>query len=82
MSDELRTSILSIIEDIAPDGDPSAISGDEDFREALGLDSMDFLGVIERIAEVHGVEVPEADYAKVNTINAMVEYLKEQSHRS
>lgn len=76
MTDDLRSSILAIIDDVAPDADTSGLSSDDDFREALGIDSMDFLGILERIASEHGVEVPEADYDAVSTLGSLEAYVQ------
>ena len=36
---------------------------------------MDFLDVIMELRKRYGVEVPEADYGKLSTLNACVDYL-------
>jgi len=52
------------------------LRGDEDIRDQLDLDSMDFLNVLVAIAEQLRVEIPERDYAKVRTLDALVAYVE------
>jgi acyl carrier protein len=54
-------------------------SGDVSFREALGLDSMDFLSIVEKIAEQTGVEIPEANYPDVESLDGMCAFLAEHT---
>jgi acyl carrier protein len=72
---DLRQAIRDAIYLIAPDVDPSMIPDDIDFREAAGLDSMDFLNVLAEVAAVTGIEVPEADYGAITTIERLAGYL-------
>ena len=72
---DLHQVVRDAIYVVAPDVDPAGIAGDIDFREAAGLDSMDLLNVLTEIARTTGVEVPEADYASVATIDSLAEYL-------
>ena len=74
-----RELLVDAFLDVAPDCDPTSIAGDALYREALGIDSMDFLGIIEAIAVSSGIEVPEADYDAIQTFDAFVSYLCERS---
>jgi acyl carrier protein len=44
-------------------------------REQVDLDSMDWLNVIVGFHERFGVDIPEADYDKLTTLDAIVAYL-------
>jgi acyl carrier protein len=44
-------------------------------RQALDLDSMDFLNVVVGLHEVTGVDIPEADYPRLFTLDGMAAYL-------
>lgn len=63
------------IRDIAPDADTEQLDPDEDMRDALDLDSMDFLRLIEALSRELGVVIPEADFAKITRLAQMVDYL-------
>ena len=64
---------------IAPDIDIEAIERDEDLREEFDIDSIDFLNLVIAIGKRFKIELPEADYPKMDTYNAMIAYLKESS---
>jgi acyl carrier protein len=74
--DDIRGTILTIIKDIAPDEDLSNIKGDVRLRDQIDLDSMDFLDITMELRKRYGVEVPEADYQKLATLDSTVEYLE------
>jgi acyl carrier protein len=73
--DEMREVVLQALTKIAPEVDPASIVPAVNFRDQLDLDSIDFLNVVLAIHERLGVEIPEADYAKLVTLNGAVEYL-------
>lgn len=73
--DELRTTVLSAIAEIAPEVDPAAVDPSEPIQDEFDLDSMDFLRLMEMLQERVGVEVPERDYPQVATLDACIDYL-------
>jgi len=74
--DQIRQAILNIIADIAPDEDLSNVKGDVRLREQLDLDSMDFLDIVMELRKRYNVEVPEADYMQLATLDSSVAYLE------
>lgn len=72
---EIKEAITSILADIAPDEDLSHLKEDVPFREQLELDSMDFLDIVMELRKRHGIEVPEADYPKLASLDSCAEYL-------
>jgi len=75
MADELRPVVLRVLGDIAPEADLASLRPDVAFREQLDLDSMDILNFVVGLHGALGVEIPEADYPKLATLDACVEYL-------
>lgn len=73
--DELKTIVLRAISDIAPEADLAHLDPTVDVREQLDIDSMDSLNIMIGIHEATGVDIPEADYPLMNTLNACVAYL-------
>lgn len=69
------STILAAIERVAPDVDASTLPVDADFREEAELDSMDFLAVLNAVRDATGIEVPEADYREVATLESFAAYL-------
>lgn len=47
----------------------------EDLREALDLDSMDFLNFIIGLSQGSCVPIPESDYPRLFTLQGLVAYL-------
>jgi acyl carrier protein len=72
---EIRNLAAEVLGDIAPEADPGSLSDDEDLREALDLDSMDFLNFVIGLHKASGVEIPEADYPKLFTMKGVIAYL-------
>jgi acyl carrier protein len=73
---EIRQAIADSIRGIAPEADLAAISPNSNLREALDIDSFDFLNLLIALHDRLGVEIPEADYGKLTTLAEMIEYLK------
>ncbi|HKB57066.1 MAG TPA: phosphopantetheine-binding protein [Lacunisphaera sp.] len=73
--DNCKKLVIDIISDIAPDEDLSAIKPDIRLRDQLQLDSMDFLDIVMELRKRHNIEVPEADYAQLASLESCAEYL-------
>ena len=61
---------------IAPEVDLKTIDASADLREALDIDSMDFLNFITAIHHRLGLDIPEIDYPKLVTLGGAVRYLR------
>ncbi|HSK80251.1 MAG TPA: acyl carrier protein [Thermoanaerobaculia bacterium] len=75
-TEEIRAAVLSVLGEIAPEADPAAIDPAESLREQLDLDSMDFLNFVIGVHKRLGVEIPEADYPKLASLDGAMAYLK------
>ncbi|NND90297.1 MAG: acyl carrier protein [Granulosicoccus sp.] len=62
---------------IAPDIEFESIDADEDLREEFDMDSMDFLHLVTALGKRFGVPMPEADYPRMSSYNALCSYLDE-----
>ena len=71
----IRQAVIDSVQAIAPEADFAAREPRRPFREELDLDSFDFLNVLIELHARLGVEIPEADYAKVGTLEALLAYL-------
>ena len=76
MSDiDIRKAMQEELSNIAPEADLARIDPAADLREALDIDSMDFLNFITAIHHRLGVDIPELDYPKLITLDGAVAYL-------
>jgi len=73
--DQIKQLLVEELGNLAPETDAAGIDPDADLREALDLDSMDFLNLVTALHQRLGVEVPEADYDQLRTLNGAVAYL-------
>ena len=72
---DLKSAIFAGLRGVAPESDPASLRPDEKIREALEIDSFDFLNFLIALHGKLGVEIPEADYGKLTTLDEMVRYL-------
>ena len=79
-SEILHQTIVVLLQQIAPDTTPSKLKLEENIRETLNIDSFDFLQFVIALHEKTGVEIPEEDYGKINTIQNAIEYIQNKSH--
>lgn len=60
---------------IAPEIDMTSVDRSADLREALDIDSMDFLNFVAALHKRLGVDIPELDYPKLTTLDRAATYL-------
>lgn len=73
--EEVREVVLRQLRSVAPDADINALPETADMREALDLDSLDFLRFVSALHKELGVTIPESDYPSVTTLNGCIDYL-------
>jgi acyl carrier protein len=74
-TEEVKHIVLDIIKDIAPDEDLTVLKHEVRLRDQLTLDSMDFLDIVMELRKKHGIEVPEADYPQLASLESCGNYL-------
>ncbi len=79
--DEIRKILREELGNIAPEMDLQALDPSADLREALDLDSIDFLNFITAIHHRLGIDVPELDYPKLFTLDGAVSHLASRLKR-
>ncbi len=77
--DEVLDLMRTVLRQIAPEADLDDVGPDEGLREALDLDSMDFLNLVIGIHEKTGIEIPERDYPQLASVEGCVSYLAARS---
>jgi acyl carrier protein len=73
--DQLRSTVLAALSDVAPELEPQRLDPRAELRDQLDLDSMDFLNFVLGLHKALGVDIPEADYRKLSTLDGCVGYL-------
>jgi acyl carrier protein len=71
----IRAGILDSLCGIAPEVVADELDDDRVLRDQVDLDSMDWLNVLIGLHQRFGVDIPEADYAQLTTLNRIVDYL-------
>ena len=72
---EIRTVALSVLKSIAPEIEEEELRDDRPLRNQVDLDSMDWLNFLLGLHRELKVEIPEADYANLVTLNDVTAYL-------
>ena len=74
-NDNIRNILLEELGNIAPEADFQNLDPSADLREALDIDSIDFLNFVTAIHQRLGINVPELDYPKLFTLDGAKSYL-------
>jgi acyl carrier protein len=72
---DIKAAIREGLSAVAPEADLDTLRPDENVRQALDIDSYDFLNFLIGLHERLGVEIPEADYGRLATLDDMTRYL-------
>lgn len=75
---DIRNVLHEELNNIAPEIDMSTVDPTADLREALDIDSMDFLNFITAIHHRLGIDIPEIDYPKLITLDKAIAYIESQ----
>lgn len=74
--EEIKALILRELKKIAPEAESDQIDPAIDLREQIDLDSMDILNLAIAIHEATGVDIPEADYPQMTSLDSATRYLR------
>lgn len=75
---QIRHIALDALQHIAPEIDMETLRPDRLLRDEVDLDSMDWLRYIAALHQQLGVNIPEADYQLLTSIDAVVTYLHDR----
>jgi len=73
--DDIKNVLLEIIRDIDDEADLENLNPSEALRDQLDLDSMDFLDIVMELRKRYQIQIPEADYPQLATLESCVNYL-------
>jgi acyl carrier protein len=72
---QIWARLTAILRRFLPDFDTKALAPDASLRKALAADSMDVLNFVVAIHDELGIDIPEADYPKIDTLDDCLDYL-------
>jgi acyl carrier protein len=75
---DIRKMVEEELSNIAPEIDLAIVEPSADLREAIDIDSMDFLNFITAVHHRTGIDIPEIDYPKLVTLKGVLVYLDEK----
>lgn len=75
---DIRTLALVTLKSIAPEIEDDELRPDRPLRNQVDLDSMDWLNFLLGLHEKLKVDIPEADYARLITLDDVVAYLAQK----
>jgi acyl carrier protein len=82
MTAKLKALILETLSEVAPEIDVAAVDPKLELREQFDLDSMDMLNFVIGLHERLGIDIPEADYPELDTLDGAIRYLERHAAAS
>ena len=76
---DVKAGILSVLASVAPELEPELLVPDRPLRRQVDLDSMDWLNFLVGLHQTFGVDIPEADYVRLVTLDDIERYLVARS---
>lgn len=74
--EDLPQLVLSALHEVVPEAAELDLDDAESLRLQLDVDSMDILNFAIAIHAQTGIDIPERDYPKLDTIRGTLEYLR------
>ncbi|HSP72522.1 MAG TPA: acyl carrier protein [Gaiellaceae bacterium] len=74
--EEIKDAVLLALCDVAPEADPATLRPDVGLRDQLDIDSMDSLNFVIGIHERLNVDIPEAEWGRLQTLDEVVGYIE------
>ncbi|MFD5393233.1 acyl carrier protein [Streptomyces sp. NPDC127097] len=73
--DEALEMVKETLAEIVPDADFTKLGRDDKFRDALELDSLDFLSFIETLGKRAGIRIEDEDTPHLTTLADSADFL-------
>jgi len=77
---EIKQVVREALSNVAPEVDVDGLNPAKDLRDQIDIDSVDFLNFVIGLHKALNVEIPDADVAKLVTLNGCVAYLMSRVH--
>lgn len=72
---EIKQILFKVLRNIAPDTEPEKLKDEDNIRKTLAIDSFDYLQFIVGMEEEFGIQTPEEDYGKIETVRDLLIYI-------
>lgn len=72
---EMNGVVREALHRLAPEANVDMLKPTDDLRDTLDIDSFDFLRLLNMLHDRLGVDIPESDYSRIRTLEAMSAYL-------
>lgn len=76
---EIKQIVRDALSDVAPEVNVDTIDPAKDLRDQIDIDSVDFLNFVIGLHKQLGIEIPDADVAKLTTLDGCVAYLADKT---
>ena len=77
--EKIRSTIVILLNKIAPEADLDNLPNNNDIRQTLGIDSFDFLNFMISVGDTFKIEIPENDYGNLVSLVDIIQYVKKQN---
>ena len=77
--EQIKTELLAAIGEIAPETDLAAIDPARALRQQVDLDSADWLNFLVAVHEKLGVDIPDAEAARLRTLDQIAAFVHGRS---
>lgn len=75
---QIEAIVIEELQNIAPEIEPAELDRDEDLREELDIDSMDFMILVVALGKRLKIKIPDQDHHLLTSLNNLIGYLKEK----
>ena len=75
---KLRETVIDTLRRIAPEVAAGDLTSNVPLRDQVDLDSMDWLNFLVGLHTKLGIDIPEADYARLVTLDDLVLYARKK----
>lgn len=77
-NEQIEAIVFEELQIIAPEMEPTGLDRDEDLREEMDIDSMDFMILIVALGKRLGIEIPDQDHHLLTNLNNLLGYLQKK----
>lgn len=72
---DVQAAVIRQLRRVAPEADPALLRNDQNLRDQLDIDSMDFLNFAIALHDEFQVAIAETDYPRLTTIDGCVNFI-------